>query len=143
MGASASGGSLASRLGSGAEQRPGRPLLLVFVAYLFAVLLPSVGMLFGLVVLSRNGRWARIQGGLVIFVSGFVLAMGLSLGPALVESAFPTPRAQPLSPQLESTFNRVQRETAAFEREHAAIRARWKRSEADAAQTPRHGVLSR
>ncbi len=106
-----------------------RPVGLVIAGYLLGLLLPFVGLLVGLVVISRAGRFARLHGMAIMGFSVLVLAVGAAAGPLLVEegfhAAFPgvySSRVQ--SPQREAQIrsevlaNLRRQEVAIYARNH-------------------------
>lgn len=65
-----------------------KPVALVLLGYGATVMLPTIGILFALLTLTRPGRWAKKQGVLMIGLATLMLALGVALVPMLTESYF-------------------------------------------------------
>jgi hypothetical protein len=90
-----------------------KPVALVLSGYLAAVLLPTIGILFALVAVSRPGRWAKKQGVLIIVLCTFLIAFGIALVPMLTDSYF----AGKANSELRAVSRASEREDQEAERE--------------------------
>jgi len=112
------------------------PVALVLLGYWATVMLPTIGILFALVALTRPGEWARRQGILMIGLATLMIAFGVALGPMVTESYFAgragtadsarvTPREEEESRRrFDAEMSRVQREEAAVRQRLREFRAR-------------------
>lgn len=95
--------------GAHAQDDARKPLALVLVGYLATVLLPTIGFLFGLVALSRPGRWAKRQGVMILVLALVLVTFGVALLPMITDSYF--------AGKAKSELNQVSRETELAEQE--------------------------
>jgi Sec-independent protein translocase protein TatA len=94
--------------GAHAQNDPRKPVALVLVGYVATVFLPTIGFLFGVVALSRPGRWAKRQGVLILVLALVLVTFGIALLPMLTDSYF--------AGKAKSELNQVSKETEQAER---------------------------
>ncbi|HTY97297.1 MAG TPA: hypothetical protein VMB91_09680 [Solirubrobacteraceae bacterium] len=116
-----------------------RPVALVLLGYGATVMLPTIGILFALVAVTRPGRWAKNQGLLMVGLATLMIAFGVALLPMVTESYFAGQAATASSAQVtpgeeQESKRRFRAEMSRVENEAAAIRERIRRSRARSAQ---------
>jgi len=103
-----------------------KPVALVLVGYLTTILLPTIGILFALVALTRPGRWAKKQGLLMVGLATLLIAFGIALLPMLSDSYFAGKAQQ----DLRAVTRQAQREEEESNRKYRAQITRLHREEA-------------
>lgn len=112
--------------GAHAPEEAQKPVALVVTSYVAAVMVPFIGLLFALVVLSRPGRWARRQGVLIIVLCGLLVTFGVALLPMITDSYF----AAKANHELRVVANETQRAEEESRRQFHAEMAKLHKEEA-------------
>ena len=65
-----------------------KPVALVLLGYAVTVMLPTIGILFAVVALTRPSEWAKRQGVLMVGLATLLIAFGVALVTMATESYF-------------------------------------------------------
>lgn len=125
--------------GAHAPEEAQKPVALVVTGYLVAVLMPFVGILFGLVAVSRPGRWAKRQGIGIIALSAVLITFGIALVPMLTDSYFAGKANSELRVVSQETQRAEQESNRLFQTEMARVHKEEAATEARIRQFRAHG----
>lgn len=109
--------------GTPATDEAGKPVRLVLLGYLAAVLLPLIGIAAGvLIAATRPAGWARKQGLLIIALSAVLITLGVGLAPMLADSFFAAKAQRELNAISQETERADEESVRQMEAEQAKSR---------------------
>ncbi|HME02714.1 MAG TPA: hypothetical protein VKG38_06735 [Solirubrobacteraceae bacterium] len=111
-----------------------RPVTLIVLGYLAAVLMPLVGLLVGLIAVSRPGSWTRKQGALIIALSTVLITLGIGLAPMLADSYFAGKAQRELNAVSQETRRADQESDRKLQAEDAKLHEEERATEVRIAQ---------